>query len=91
MTITGQLIDLGSYAAGRPISDYTGVHARACALEGFEVGLLATDGKIYHVRGALAANNNAKLVEHMLAKTVTVTGDVSEKDGQMIIAGSDVK
>ena len=33
------------------------------------------------------AEDNAKLVPHM-AHTVTVTGDVSEKDGQMMIAAS---
>jgi hypothetical protein len=90
-TVTGQLIDLGNYAAGHPSSEYTGVHARACAIEGFEVGLLTSDGKVYHVAGDLAAHANAKLVPHMLAKTVTITGDVSEKDGQMIIAASDLK
>jgi hypothetical protein len=64
--------------------------ARACALEGFPVGLLTTDGKVYHVTGDLAANSNAKLAPHM-TKTVTITGDVSQKDGETIIAGSDLK
>ena len=90
-TVTGQLIDIGNYVDGHPPSQYAGVHGRACALEGFEVGLLTTDGKVYHITGDVTANKNAKLAAHMLAKTVTVTGDASEKDGQMMIAATDVK
>lgn len=90
-TITGQLIDIGGYAEGRPASDYAGVHGRACALEGFEVGVLTPDGKVYHVTGDFTAHANAKLLQYFVAKSVTVTGDVSEKDGQTMIAASDVK
>jgi hypothetical protein len=90
-SITGQLIDIGGYAEGRPVSEYTGVHARALTLEGFEVGVLTSDGKVYHITGAYHAQNNAKLFPFMLAKSVTVTGDVSEKDGQMWIEATDVK
>jgi hypothetical protein len=91
ISITGRLIDLGNYAAGHPHSEYSGIRARACALEGFEVGLLSDDGKVYHVAGELAANVNAKLVPHMLAETVTITGEVSVKDGQTIIEGSNLE
>jgi len=90
-TITGQLIDIGGYAEGRLPSDYAGVHGRACALEGFEVGVLTPDGKVYHVTGDMTAHANAKLLQYFVAKSVTVIGDVSEKDGQMVIAASDVK
>jgi len=90
-TITGQLIDRGGYVVGRPSSEYTGVHARACALEGFEVGLLTSDGRVYQVKGELTTDNNAKLLQYMLVQKVTITGEVSEKDGQLIIAASDIK
>ena len=90
-TITGQLIDIGSYAEGRPVTEYTGVHARALSLEGFEIGVLTSEGKVYHITGDYHAQNNAKLFPYMLAKSVTVTGDVSEKDGQMFIAATNVK
>lgn len=90
-TITGQLIDIGNYAAGHSLWEYTGVHARACALEGFDVGLLTGDGKVYYVKGDLGANSNAKLLKYMLVQKVTITGDVSEKDGLMIIEGTDIK
>jgi hypothetical protein len=90
-TITGQLIDIGNYAAGRSLWEYTGVHARACALEGFDVGLLTSDGKVYYVTGELAANSNAKLLPHMLTQKVTITGNVSEKDGLILIAASGIQ
>lgn len=94
-TVTGQLIDLACYVLDK---GNTGVAhrgrgyncARACATEGFDVGLLSSDGKIYKVTGGLAANNNAKLVPHM-SHTVTIIGDVSEKEGQMTIAASELK
>jgi hypothetical protein len=51
--------------------------------------LLTADGKVYQMAGELAANNNAKIVPHM-SHTVTVTGDVTTKDGMMMIAARDV-
>lgn len=95
-TVTGRVIDLVCYSGDR---ENTGNHhkgrglicAQACARgEGQPVGLLTADGKVYQVTGGLAADNNAKLVPHM-SQTVTVTGDVSEKDGLMMIAASDLK
>jgi hypothetical protein len=94
-TVTGQLIDLACYVLdkGNTGNAHQGRGyncARACAKEGFAVGLLTSDGKIYQVTGGLAANSNAKLVPHM-SDTVTITGDVTEKEGQMMIAASQLK
>jgi hypothetical protein len=94
-TVTGQLLDLACYSQRK--EDTGNQHrgkgltcAQACAREGFAVGLLTTDGKVYQVVGELSANSNAKLVPYM-AQTVTITGDVSEKARQATIAGSDLK
>jgi hypothetical protein len=94
-TVTGQLIDLACYSQDK---DNTGDHhkhqglncARACALEGFAVGILTPDGRVYEVTGELTANSNAKLVPHM-AQTVTLTGQVREMSGQMTIAANDLR
>ena len=94
-TVTGQLIDLACYSLNK---EHTGnfhpgrglICAQACAREGFAVGLLMSDGKVYQVAGGLAASNNAKLVPHM-THTVTITGGVSEKDGTTVIAAGDLK
>jgi hypothetical protein len=94
-TVTGQLIDLACYTLDK---ENVGLHhrnrgldcARACAKEGFQVGLLTSDGKAYHIIGNLAANKNAKLWPHM-AQTVTVTGTISEENGQTMIAGRDLE
>ena len=95
--VTGVLIDMACYAhnkenVGNRHKDETQgyICAQACALEGFPVGLLTTDGKVYQVMGDLAANSNAKLVPHM-AQTVTLTGEVSEQDGNMVIVAGDLK
>jgi hypothetical protein len=92
-SVTGQLIDIACYSQNK--EDTANRHrgkgsicAQACAREGFAVGLLTTDGKLYQVMGELAANSNAKLVPHM-GRAVTITGEVEEKDGEMVILGSD--
>jgi hypothetical protein len=93
-TVTGQLIDMACYAQDK---ENTGNHhknrglicAQACAREGFAVGLLTTNGKVYQVIGDLAVKRDAKLVPHM-AQTVTLTGDVREEDGHMIIVASNL-
>lgn len=90
-TVSGQLVDIGNYAEGHGPAEYGGVHGRACALEGFEVGLLTSDGKLYHVTGDMAAHANAKLLPHFLAKSVTINGEVTEKDGQTMLNATDIK
>ena len=94
-TVTGQLVDLSCYTLDK---QNTGLAhrgrgldcARACAKEGYEVGLLATDGKVYHITGGLAARKNAKLWPHM-SETVTITGQGIQKDGQMMLSADSIK
>ena len=97
-TIRGQLIDQNCYKMDKtntgpdhkmPKGD-TKDCAVGCAKSGQPVALLTSDGKVYTVSGDLAADKNAKLVPHM-SHTVEVTGDVSEKNGQMTIAASSLK
>ena len=44
----------------------------------------------YQITGDLTANNNAKIVPHMSHK-MQLTGEVTEKDGKMMIAATDLK
>ena len=62
----------------------------SCAKKGQPVALATADGKMYTVTGDLAANNNAKLIDH-ISHTVELTGEVSEKDGKMSIAAKTIK
>ncbi len=94
-TLTGTLVDIACYSKDK--ANTTNAHkgmsetcAQDCAKMGMPVGLLTSDGKVYQVTGDLAANKNAKLVPHM-SHTVELTGDVSEKDGKMMIAANDLK
>jgi hypothetical protein len=94
-TVTGKVIDLVCYTRNKANTGDDHDRARACALacvkwEGQPVGLLTADGRVYQVTGGLAAHNNAGIVQH-LAHTVTVTGDVSQKDGMTMIAANDLK
>jgi hypothetical protein len=91
-TITGQVIDMACYMIDKANTGNTHrsrgyTCAQACAIEGFQVGLLTADGKVYEITGDLAANKNAKLAPHM-GHTVTIAGDVTEKEGTRAIASS---
>ena len=54
------------------------------AIEGFETGVVAPDGKIYHLSRVVTSDNNAELIQYV-GHTVTVTGNVSQKDGQFFL------
>jgi len=56
-----------------------------CAKRGEPVALVTADGKVYRIGGGLAADKNAKLIAHM-GHTVEITGEVSEKDGKVVLA-----
>jgi len=94
-TVTGKLVDLACYGQNKENTE--NAHkgkgydcGKACAREGFPVGILTSDGKVYQVSGDLAAHANAKLVPH-IAETVTITGDVSEKGGIAVITSNELK
>jgi hypothetical protein len=91
-TVKGELVDQACYMKDK-VANVGAAHqecAQTCAKKGQPVALVTEDGKIYTVTGDLAMNMNAKLVPHM-AHTVELTGDVTEKDGKMAIAATDLK
>jgi hypothetical protein len=96
-TVTGQVVDLVCYARNKANTGLDHEEGRACAMacvkwEGNPVGVVTADGRVYQLTGDITANNNTK-VAPLLAKTVTVTGDVSEKDGMTMLSANatDVK
>ena len=98
-TVKGQIVDVSCYNmdkannAGKdhkmPKGD-TADCAAACAKAGRPMAILTDDGKVYELTGGLAADKNAKIVPH-ITHTVEVTGDVTEKDGKMLIAADSLK
>jgi hypothetical protein len=88
-TIKGQLIDQECYLMEKKV-DTDASCAVSCAKSGKPVALLTADGKLYQVTGGLAANNNAKLSDHML-HTVEITGDVTEQNGKLAIAADSLR
>src|SRR5712691_9500515 len=94
-TVTGQVIDLYCYSRDKAATGMDHRDGRECALacakwEGQPVGLLTADGKVYQLAGALVADNNAKIAPHV-THTVTITGDVTEKDGVQILTAGDLQ
>jgi len=98
VTVKGQVVDEGcslKEMAGHKAGDHKMPAAMdECALEcakrGEPLALLTADGKVYRITGGLASNNNAKLIPHM-NHPVEITGDVTEKDGKVLIAANDLK
>ena len=93
-TVTGQVIDLYCYSMNKADTGMDHRAGRECAsacarYEGQPVGLLTADGKVYQFAGGLVENNNAKIAPHVTHR-VTVTGEITEKDGMPMIAANDV-
>ncbi|MGQ0733174.1 MAG: hypothetical protein ACT4QD_05895 [Acidobacteriota bacterium] len=90
-TVTGEVVDVAcavKKAPGGKGADHAGC-AMACAKKGLPAGVMTADA-IYTITGDYAANSNAKLLE-FVAKRVTVTGTVTDKDGQKSIAVTSIK
>ncbi len=97
-TVKGQIVDQACYNMDKT---NTGVDhkmpkgdtkdcALGCAKAGRPMAILTSDGKLYELAGGLAAEKNAKIIPHV-SHTVEVTGDVTEKDGKMVIAADSLK
>jgi hypothetical protein len=92
MTVKGQVVDEGcslkemaAHKSGdQKMAEDMAQCALDCAKRGEPLALLTADGKVYRIAGGLAANKNAKLIAHM-NHTVEITGDVTEKDGKVLI------
>jgi len=93
-TVKGRIVDVSCYTmdkANNAGKDHkmrngdTADCAIACAKNGRPMALLTDDGKVYLLGGGLAADKNAKIVNHV-AHVVEVTGDVTEADGKMTIS-----
>jgi type 1 fimbria pilin len=87
VTITGELVDT---ACALKKGDAHAACAMACAKRGQAQGIMTSDAIYTVATGDYTANNNAKLLD-FVAKKVTVTGDVTEKDGQKTIAIKSIK
>ena len=95
--VTGVLVDQMCYTKDK--ANTTNAHkgmgdtcAQDCAKKGSPVALVTDKGEVYVVMtlGALAGENNAKLVPHM-SHTVTLTGDVADAMGKKTIHATALK
>ena len=90
-TIKGEIVDQTCYMKDKKNMGASHKEcAETCAKKGAPMALLTSDGKLYQITGGLAADSNAKLVPHV-THTVEITGDVTEKEGKMMIAADSLK
>jgi hypothetical protein len=91
-TVTGEVISLSCYFQNKANVGRAGaVCAHATVKwEGNPVGLLTAAGKVYQLAGKVVANNNAPMVP-FLGQQVTITGEVSEKQGMTMLTADAVK
>jgi type 1 fimbria pilin len=91
MTVKGEVVDVAC-SMDKKDAGKGAAHAScamSCAKSGQPVGILTGDA-IYTVTGDYAANKNAKLLD-FVAKSVIVTGSVTEKDGVKSINVKSIK
>jgi len=89
-TVTGKVVDLVCYARNTANSGLDHEEGRVCAIacikwEGNPAGIVTADGKVYQLIGGVLGKNNAKIADH-IAHTVTVTGNVYDKDGMTMLS-----
>jgi predicted lipoprotein with Yx(FWY)xxD motif len=91
-TVSGVLVDVMCNTKQGTEKATSAAHAECaatCAKKGSPLAV-ASDKGIYEVTGAWTENKNEKLIEFAGHK-VEATGEVTEKDGKMIIAVSSIK
>ena len=83
-TVKGEVVDVQCYTkkAENRGADHENC-ALSCAKRGAKMGILTEDG-VYVIDGEYTAENNKKLLPYV-AKNVTASGEVTEKDGQKTI------
>lgn len=94
-TVTGQVVCLVCYARNKANIGADHDSGRMCAQacikwEGNPAGIIDANGKVYQLTGAVAANNNARVLPH-IARRASVTGEVYEKDGMTMIRADDMR
>jgi hypothetical protein len=105
MTVKGEVVDVACSTAKKDAGNHPMTQsprhgdpgkgeghadcAMVCAKKGQPVGILTADA-VYTVVGDYAANSNAKLLD-FVARSVIVTGEVTEKDGVKSINVKSIK
>jgi len=91
--VVGELVDLSCYNKDK-VKNVATAHqecAVTCAKKGMTVALVTEKSEVYSIGGALAENNNARLVRHMGYK-VAVQGSLGvSADGSKTILGGALK
>jgi hypothetical protein len=84
-SVRGEVVDLACHldegAGGR--GEAHGACAMACARKGDQLAILGDDA-VYVIEGDYTANGSAKLLD-FVAKRVEAKGQVTEKDGRLVI------
>lgn len=85
VTVQGELVEISCAMTKGPQGKGQGHSACAlsCARQGEPMGVLTADA-VYEITGDFTSGNNARLLD-FIAKTVTVTGELRERDGKRLL------
>lgn len=90
--VTGELVDLTCYTKDK-VKNVGAAHqecAVTCAKKGMTAAVVTDSGEVYEVSGALAENNNARLVRYM-GQRVAVQGSLGVDGTKKTILASSIK
>lgn len=90
--VTGELVDLACYTKDK-VKNVGAEHqecAVTCAKKGMRAAVVTESGEVYEVSGALADNNNARLIRFMGQK-VAVQGSMGIEGTKKVILASSIK
>ncbi len=89
-TVTGKVVSISYYGQnqgrrGGGLDQRLGEARASVKWEGMPAAIVTSDGKCYQIIGGLAADNNARIID-FLGLSATITGEVSEIHGMMVIS-----
>jgi hypothetical protein len=91
VSVKGEMIDL---ACWKGKNKARGAAHKSCAVTcakgGGQLAIVDSSEKVYVIAGDYTANKNEKLIE-FVAETVEVKGDLTEKDGENLLAVKSIK
>jgi hypothetical protein len=90
-TVTGEILDMKCYKASGAHGDSHKECAAKCINGGGQMGILTDDGKVYLLIESDKNSDAYNAAKKFAGENVTLTGTVSEKNGEQALIVTEVK